>query len=359
MLSDHQLEELSRQWKRVPLPVLASQFGLDLLDMLAQMRAARIVEEVQPQELQFIQTNLDRIPPEELRRRLHLSRTQFSQICEMLGRTARRSGTALTLDEARRKTQWLIEEKLQWPMDDFLPRKISKAEFLESELHHCIRYAERAKAQDPLYRHFPSVAFLVCNTYDFYRPFQFRHAKQNGYFRGTQGRRNLLKAVQWVIEHKLGMKPEYVPVLAERKYFLRSADLQFYGLGPHCYRQHFGSKAELVSAVLKLYVPGAVVREGGSSTRLRQTLAQAGRPVTKCEVPGCDYDDEAALDVHHVIGRASPMARFIVLHGPDNLVALCPNHHRAAHAFSTADLNLQQPSAWWTQLLQFLTKSED
>jgi hypothetical protein len=357
MLSDLELDRLAKEVKRVPLPALASRLGVDILELSAALRKKGILVEAQPQELQYIHNGLGHMPAREIRDRLGMSASQFAQICgKNLDRRIRKSRDDLEIDEVKASTRWLIEEKLELARDDFLPRTINNRLFANAGLNHCLGFAERAKVSDTLYRNFPAVAFLVCQAYpDQYRPFQFRHAKNNDYFKGNEGRRNILNAVRWIIERKLLIDPGHVTLIAANKYFLRTADLQFYGVGPHWYLQHFESKEQLLQAVLKLYGDSGQRSTGGSSTRLRKALAAAGRPVSVCEVYGCYYDDEYGLDVHHVIPRAVAKARRIAVHGPDNLVALCPNHHRRARLFDEAELDMRRPGEWREHLLEALS----
>jgi len=360
MLSEADFEYLERHWKTVPIPALASRFGISPLDLTAALREKGIVTEIQPLEIQFINENLDRIPAKEIRERLCLTQTQFSQICQKtLERRTRKAGEHLSLQEAIRKTRWLVEDKLRLPLNDFLPREISKSAFTDNGLHNCIRFAEHAKKGDGYYQYFTAVAFLICKSYPGkYKPFQFRHAKNNEYFKGKGGKKNLLNAVRWVVEKKLEIDSSQVHVVAQNKYFLRSADLQFYGVGPHWYRVHFHSKKELIAEILKLYNGFQSEGPGATSRRLREVLQSAGRIVDQCEVPGCYYDDEYGLDVHHIVPRARRQEVDFDIDAPENLVALCPNHHRVAQTFDWRELNLKSPNDWRGEMIAFIESAE-
>lgn len=200
---------------------------------------------------------------------------------------------------------------------------------------------------------------MICKSYPGkYKPFQFRHAKKNEYFKGRGGKKNLLNAVRWVVEKKLEIDPSQVHVVARNKCFLRSADLQFYGVGPHWYRLHFRSKKELVAEILNLYDGSQSKGPGATSRRLREVLGSVGRMVDQCEVPGCYYDDEYGLDVHHIVPRARQHEIDFNIDAPENLIALCPNHHRVARTFDWRGLNLKSPNDWRGEMIAFIESTE-
>ena len=239
-MDEKNLQFIECNWKIVPLPVLAEKFSMTTLELTSLLRRKGIVTEIQPSELEYISENIDRMPASEIQKELSLTESQFSQIVEkVLGKKRRKSLAEISLSEATEKTRWLIEEKLHFDVDDFLLRELANKHFVDNDLYDCIRFAETEKKKDFLYKHFTATAFLVCKAYPYkFQPFQFKHAKTNEYFRGG-GRKNLIKAARWVIEEKMGYRPESLPVIGKNKYFLRSADLQFFGIGRHQFRNTF------------------------------------------------------------------------------------------------------------------------
>jgi hypothetical protein len=161
--------------------------------------------------------------------------------------------------------------------------------------------------------------------------YQFRHAKRGDYFKLPAGRQRLLEAVRWIVEEKLGLKVELLGETAKTKGFLRNADLSFYGISPHLYNRYFRSQDDLFEALLK--VTGTPYKGGvATSNKLRTTLTAAGRSPGKCEVLACSACPQVGPDIHHVVPKAIRSADFD-LHSASNLVALCPNHHRAARDY--------------------------
>ena len=298
------------------------------------------------------------MPASAIRERLGLTKTQFDQICQkVLKKPQRRSLTDMTLEQAAQKTRWLIEEKLGWPIDDYLPRQITRKHFTDNDLYDCIRFAEINKKADEVFRHFPAVAFLVCHAYPgHYRPFQFRHAKSNQYFRGPGGKTRLIRAIRWIIEEKLMLDIANLDIVAKNKYFLRVADLEFYGIGAIYWREHFANKDELVAEVLRTYQidepRGAV-----NIARLRETLQEAGIDVTRCACPGCDAGEEAGIEIHHIFPKSRRFECPVFIHSADNLVPLYPNHHSKAAKFNWR--TLPRDSTKWRQILiDYLLSSE-
>jgi hypothetical protein len=354
-MNEKDLQFLERHWKRVPIVVLAEKYSLTPIQLMGLMRKHGIVTEIQPFELEYISKNLDRMPASEIQSALELTSTQFSQIVEkVLGRTRRKRREEMSISDATARTRWLIEEKLGLSINDFLPRKIKTDHFADNDLYDCIRFATSEKAKDSLYRYFPAVAFLVCHAYpQRFRPFQFKHAKRCDYFKGAGGRKNLINAARWVIERKMGHDPESLPVICRSKYFLRNRDLDFFGIGSHWFMQHFSSRKEFIDAILKEY--RVVLDPARGKTRdLREVLTRDDRAPKNCEVPGCYYDDEFGLDIHHIIPVSASSRVKLDINDAANLIALCPNHHRIAADFDWRKIDLKTPNSWHDSILEFL-----
>ena len=360
-MDEKNLQFLERNWKTVPLPLLAKKFSMTPLELTSLLRRKRIVTEIQPSELEYISENIDRMPASEIQKELSLTESQFSQIVEkVLGKKRRKSLAEISLSGATEKTRWLIEEKLHFDVDDFLPRELANKHFVDNDLYDCIRFAEVEKKNNSLYKHFTAIAFLVCQAYpNTFRPFQFRHAKTNEYFKGPSGRKNLINAARWVIEKKMGHRPEFLPVISRNKYFLRSRDLQFFGIGSYQFRIHFSSRDEFVSAILKEYQVFLNKSQIGT-TKLREILTESDRRPEKCEVPGCYFDNEFGVDIHHIVPRSASNQVRIDINCIENLIALCPNHHRIAEKFDWKnDLNLRNCKTWMETILRFISEKEE
>ena len=360
-MDEKDLQFIECNWKIVPLPVLAEKFSMTLLELTSLLRRKGIVTDIQPSELEYISENIDRMPASEIREKLSLTESQFSQIVvKVLGKKRRKSLAQMSLPEVTTKTRWLIEEKLHFDVDDFLPRKLANKHFMDNDLYDCIRFAEIEKKKDSLYKYFTAIAFLVCQAYPHtFRPFQFRHAKTNEYFGGPGGRKNLINAARWVIEKKMGHRPEFLSVISRSKYFLRLSDLQFFGIGSHQFRIHFSSRDGFVSAILKEYQVVLNKSQGGT-TKLRKILTESDRRPEKCEVPGCYFDDEFGVDIHHIVPRSASNQVKIDINCIENLIVLCPNHHRIAAKFDWKnDLNLRNCKTWMETILRFISEKEE
>ena len=359
-MDEKDLQFIECNWKTVPLPIFAEKFSMALLELTSLLRRKGIVTEIQPSELEYISENVDRMPASAIREELSLTESQFSQIVEkVLGKKRRKSLAEISLSEATEKTRWLIEEKLHFDVNDFLPRELANKHFVDNDLYDCIRFAETEKKNDSLYKHFTGIAFLVCQAYPrTFRPFQFRHAKTNEYFRGPSGRKNLINAARWVIEKKMGLRPEFLQVTGRNKYFLRSADLQFFGIGRHQFKTHFSSRDEFVSAILKEYQVAPNKSRSGT-TELREILTESGRRLENCEVLGCYFDDEFGLDIHHIIPVSASNQVSIDINCIENLIVLCPNHHRIAGKFDwKKNLNSRNCKTWIETILRFIGEKE-
>ena len=170
--------------------------------------------------------------------------------------------------------------------------------------------------------------------------------------------KNLINAARWVIEKKMGHRPESLPVISRSKYFLRSRDLQFFGIGSHQFKTHFSSRDEFVSAILKEYQV-VLNKSRAGTTELRKILTESDRRPEKCEVTGCYYDDEFGVDIHHIVPRAASNQVKININCSENLIVLCPNHHRIAGKFDwKKNLNLRNCKTWIETILRFIGEKE-
>ena len=157
----------------------------------------------------------------------------------------------------------------------------------------------------------------------------------------------------------MGYKPEHLPMISGNKYFLRSKDLQFFGISSHQFKTHFSSHNEFVSAILKEYQ--VVLNESkGGTAKLRGILTESGRYLGKCEVPGCHFNDEFGVEIHHIVPRAAANQVNIDINCIENLVVLCPNHHRIAEKIDWRhELNLGNCRTWMKAILQFISEKEE
>jgi hypothetical protein len=323
---------LKRKLSRYPIQVVANQEDYMPIELCAAIRRAGELLEAQPIEIQYLLENATTIPPSIMRNDLAMSASQFYQLCSKYDLINRQSSQKLTLTEATQKTRWLIEKKLNLPIDDSLPRRITSVHFTENNLNNCVEFATKQKENDSRYRGFPAVAFLLCTAYPgAFQPFQFRHAKGNSYFEGRDGKKRYLEAVRWMLEEKLQLKRDLLKQTASNKYFLRTVDLQYYGLGAHLYRRFFPSKQVLLEELLRNWSSNSIKKPETTNT-LRTKLLAAGRNVDVCEVPGCTTPNVGSVDIHHIIPKATRNSR-VDLNSTENLIALCPNHHRAARDF--------------------------
>lgn len=357
ILSDKDFEDLEKECKRgVPFNVLASRYQLTEMELIKEVRQKGIIRDVRPKELQYIKDNIGSKPANYIQNELGLTKTQFGQICQKLRLKIVKSVKEWTLEEAIEKTRWLIEEKLGMQIDDFLPRRLTIDHFFQNDLYGCIDFANSQKKDDGYYRHFPVVAFLVCQSYrDKYRPFQFRHAKTNQYFRGKEGRKNVINAIRWIIEEKNKIKPANFKMAMTNKYFLKPRELAFWGVSPHYYRNYFKTKSELINELAKIYATEEDSALGNLKYR-RQQLISAGIPIDKCYVKTCFYDDKYGIEIHHIIPQKDRNMTKINIDSAQNLIPLCPNHHAKAKTFAWKQLLKDSPEQWREIITNYLSK---
>lgn len=350
-------EYIINNWDKLPLSRLTNKLSLKPIEITSFLREKGIIEDAHPHEIIYILENHGKMPTGEIRKNLSMSDNQLYLILKKHGKTARVSRDNMDLKEAKAKTKWLIEEKLHFEIDDELPRNINNKHFTKNDLYDCIRFAQIEKEKDPLYKNFTVVAFLICQTYpQEFRPFQFKHSKTNKYFKGDNGKGNLINAIKWVIEKKLGYEPKLLSVIADSKYFLTTDELAYYGISAHYIKNHFSSHDKLISAILNEY-DVAIKKSKLSTKELREILSQANRNTHSCQIPKCSF--RGTPDIHHIVPFKSKNETKTDINCSKNLVVLCPNHHRIAEKFKWENnLNLENPDTWINSCLHFINKRD-
>lgn len=355
MFSEKDIEYIEKSWQVLPLSVIAGRLNVDELTICKILREKSISKEVKAVEIQFILENIDKMPPKEIQNRLCMTSTQFSQIMQKkIGIRQNRPFYDMTKEEVLLKTRRLIENKLKWEIDDFLPREIRTTHFSENNLSVCLDYANHYKKYDNYYCNFSAVAYLVCNAYpSVFKPYQFSNSKDNRYFIGITGKKNYLRAVMWVVTEKLKIRKEYIASVVDSNSFLRKADLQFYGLGEFWYRKHFSSKAQLINELIKFY--NIEVKQFDENTReLRNKLEQNGIPIDVCFINECDCNE--SIDIHHIIAKEKKLflPNGVDIDDVNNLIPLCPNHHRKASNFNYGRIIREDKTNWRKLLVEFV-----
>ncbi|MBP7937785.1 MAG: HNH endonuclease [Phycisphaerae bacterium] len=329
------LRQCAVDLRRHPLAFVARKHGVDPVHLAAQLRQAGLQPVITPVELQYILQALRSTPPDEIERSLHLTSSQFEQICRRtLGVARTKSLDEVTEDEVIDKTRSLVDRLVAGGvLFDGLPRVVTSSLFVRNGRSQCITYAERHKQDDPELKHWPAVAYLLCKAYPGrFQPFQFRHSKTNGHFCGPQGRSNLLRAVRWVLTEKLGYTPDRLPKLVHRRGFARTVDLQFFGITYHVYRWFFRSVDELVAEAVKGFPATEEESARLNTNGLRQALIESGVDPACCAVPACSL---TPVEIHHIL-RGRHRSDELV-----NLVPLCLSHHDRADRINQRLLRAQ------------------
>lgn len=208
-----------------------------------------------------------------------------------------------------------------------------------------IEFATANKAECPTARHFSACAFLIGEAYpDRFKPWQFRHAKQNQFFSGKHGRRNFLDALLWLTETKVGITREALPYVMGNQSFLNARTLQDYGLGVNWWRQLWSSKDEMLEALAKKAGVTPTGHRDQKTAQARAQLQAAGIDVARCAIPGCPITGSDDIHIHHIVRRATRMTGRFDLHAAENLVPLCRHHHGIADRLQPTASALRSPA---------------
>ena len=206
-------------------------------------------------------------------------------------------------------------------------------------------FATANKAKCPTARHFSACAFLIGETYPGrFKPWQFRHAKQNQFFSGRHGRRNFLDALLWLTEAKMGVTRGTLPYAIGSQSFLNTRTLQDYGLAACWWRQLWPSKEEMLEALAKKAGVTPAGHRDQKTARARAQLQAAGMDVARCAVPGCPTTGSDDIQIHHIVRRATRVTGRFDLHAVENLVPLCRHHHGIADRLQPTPSALRCPA---------------
>ena len=332
-------------YKQYDIPLTADLLGVAPVEVSRTLRKARIVTDVQPCELSFIVEKIDAMPDRAILEHLGLSASQLEQILRRHGIRKKLKPERMTLEVCTARTRWLVEERLELPINDQLPREITNTHFTEHGLYPVVAFATASKAKCPTAKHFSACAFLIDQAYPGrFKPWQFRHAKQNQFFSGKHGRRNFLDALLWLTETKVGVTREALPHVIGTHSFLNVRTLQDYGLGANWWRQLWPSKGEMLEALAKRVGVTPTGHRDQTTVRARARLKAAGIDVARCAVPGCPIIGLDDVEIHHIVPKATRVTGSFDLHAAENLVPLCRHHHGVAGRFRPPASALRTPA---------------
>ena len=343
-------------YKRHDMTFIAGLLGVAPVEVSRTLRQARIATDVQPFELSFIVGKIGAMPDRAISEHLGLSASQLDQILRRHNIRKELKAERMTPETCIARTRWLVEERLGLSIDDQLPRLITSTHFTKHGLYPVVALATVNKAKCPTARHFSACAFLIGEAYPGrFKPWQFRHSKQNHFFSGKYGRKNFLDALLWLTETKMGVTRETLPYVMGNHSFLNVRTLQDYGLGAHWWRPLWPGKGEMLEALAK--AAGVVPAGHGDqrTARARTQLRAAGIDPARCAVPGCPVVGSDEIHIHHIVPKATRVTGRFDLHAVENLVPLCRHHHGAADRVQLPASALRSPAALRPWLLEKLT----
>lgn len=243
--------------------------------------------------------------------------------------------TNLSEVQAIRTFQFLIEQDLALTPDLSLPREISRSH-LTGAYYPVYSFAlDRVKTNK---QWFSALGFLAQVSY----PSEFRHFQfKAGNHAGFENIDELNAALSWCFEKMTGIdlldheysEREIKMFLNEPKFGFNADELRRSYLQRDFWANWYPSFAELKTGLAKSV---GLLRDGDGNRRqptkvLRSTLLEAGRKLSNCEVCG----QTKVLEIHHIF----PVAETHEFYGAaevnqsENLVVLCPTHHRLAAGF--------------------------
>ncbi len=350
-------------YKRHEMPFIANLLSVAPVEVSRTLRKAGIVADVQPFELSFIVEKIDAMPDRAISERLGLTPSQLDQILRRHNIRKQLGPERMTLETCIARTRWLVEERLGFLIDDQLPRMITNTHFTEHGLYPVVAFATSNKAKCPTARHFSACAFLIGQAYpDRFKPWQFRHAKQNHFFSGRDGRRNFLDALLWLVETKIGVTREALPYVLGNQSFLNARTLRDYGLAAHQWRQLWSSKSEMLEALAKAAGVAPAGHGDQRTARARGRLLTAGVDPARCALPGCPISGLGDIHIHHIVRRTTRVTGGFDLHAVENLVPLCRHHHGVADRLRPAASALRSPATlrpWLIERLAAVARSAD
>lgn len=332
-------------YKQYDIPLTANLLGVAPVEVSRTLRKARIVTDVQSCELSFIVQKVDAMPDRAISEYLGLSASQLDQILRRHGIRKKLKPERMTLEVCIARTRWLVEERLELPINDQLPREITNTHFTKHGLYPVVAFATANKAKCPIAKHFSTCAFLIDKAYPGrFKPWQFRHAKQNQYFSGKHGRRNFLDALLWLTETKVGVTREALPHVMGNHSFLNARTLQDYGLAANWWRELWSSKGEMLEALAKRVGVTPIGHRDQTTARARAQLEAVGIDAARCAVPGCPNVGSDDIEIHHIVPKATRVTSRFDLHAIENLVPLCRPHHGIAGRLRPPPSALRSPA---------------
>jgi hypothetical protein len=88
-------------------------------------------------------------------------------------------------------------------------------------------------------------------------------------------------------------------------------------------------------------------------TTVKRELEENGFLMKSCEILGCNFQGET-VDIHHIFPKAHFRMVGIDPNVKENLISLCPNHHRQARGFNWKSLKAKELRTWKEKFVSFI-----
>ena len=348
-MDDEQIKTfLQKNRSSRPITYLANVLGLKTYEVTSLMRKLKIQEEVSYPDHVFIANNLKtrEFTKSQVMDLLCLSNSQYQQIVNKK-HANRSSGNRHTVDRemAITSTKKLIEVDLKIEISPEIAKQpLSK--IIQKHNNPVYQWATHESKNDETFKYFGPVAYILCACYpNRLKPFFFRGSKGQGgkslnktdYFSQKHGKKLFLDACFWILatelelaESELFDKENHEMIEASfigNSHPLRKHNLYFYGLNHRLMCLHFTDQKELVGEVLRSIGVLNPSDNRVHTKQLRNKLDEAGIPYDHCGVPYCDHLSD--IEIHHIVPvKKSHLYPSFDINSVQNLIALCPNHHK-------------------------------
>ena len=231
--------------------------------------------------------------------------------------------------------QFLIESKLKLPLDKNLPKRLSR-ECFSGPYYSIYSYAlDEVKASRSW---FSALGMLAQISYPLlYRHFQFKAGNAAEFATKDQ----LNEALQWSFEKMTGIdlldhhydEAEILMLLTEPEVGFTADELRSFYVARNHWRRWYHSFQDLKQGLARsigILKTGDGRRRANTQT-LRRVLQEHGRQADVCEV----CTEGRAPEIHHIfpVADTEDFLSSQEVNASENLIVLCPLHHRLAAGF--------------------------
>lgn len=352
-MDNNKIIYLRENYNKKPLIECAKDLNCEYQEIAYILRKEGLLDDTNIYDMNYILSNINIKSLNELGKDLGLTKHQIGHIVNKFDVAKRtKSVSEYTEEEIKNKFRFIIEKKIEKPINDTLAYELNQKQIQDCEGGYALlKWASLKKQKHKIYKYFSPLAYLFHITYpNMFRPYQFNHTK---YTRNYFNSKRYLGELLYIIENKLMINRENVAYLTRVNGFLSNQQLNFYGL-KNFHLDFFGSKKNMMNALLN-HINQESKKNYESTYKLKERLKHINISTDVCYCNECKNKD---IEVHHIYGKKYAFNVDFNLDETFNLIPLCKQHHYMVKDMDVDILDIKEKDKWRNKVVEYIKDKE-